>query len=52
MYRSRPQHLIMKGWKPMKQMLVANWCGHGGEFMRGPGPDGLWVLVPAVGEVA
>jgi hypothetical protein len=44
--RHRLQHLIMAGWKPMKPMLVVNWCGHGEEFIPWPEADGYWVLVP------
>jgi hypothetical protein len=49
-YRSRLQHLIMAGWRPMKPMLIVNWCGHGQEFIPWPEKDGLWVLVPILGE--
>jgi hypothetical protein len=41
----------MAGWKPMKPMLVVNYCGHGEEFIPWPEADGLWRLVPVVGEV-
>jgi hypothetical protein len=40
----------MAGWKPMKAMVVVNYCGHGQEFIPWPEPGGLWVLVPVVGE--
>jgi len=42
----------MAGWKPMKPMLVVNYCGHGQQFFPWPEPDGLWVLVPIIGEAA
>ena len=50
MRRYRLQHLIMAGWKPVKPMLVVNWCGHCREFI--PVPDeGDWVrLVPIIGR--
>ena len=51
MYRSRLQHLVMGGWKPMKPMLVVNWCGHGQEFIPWPEADGYWTLVPVVRDV-
>lgn len=46
MYRKRLQHLIMAGWKPMKPMLVVNWCGHGEQFIPWPEGEGYWTLVP------
>lgn len=46
MYRHRLQHLIMAGWKPMKPILVVNWCGHGQQFIPWPEADGHWTLVP------
>ena len=46
-YRHQLRHLIMGGWKPMKPMLVVNWCGHGEEFIPWPeAADGNWTLVP------
>jgi hypothetical protein len=45
-YRHRLRHLIMAGWKPMKPMLVVNWCGHGQEFVPWPEADDYWRLVP------
>jgi hypothetical protein len=36
----------MNGWKPMKPMLVVNWCGHGQQFIPWPEADGYWLLVP------
>lgn len=38
-YRHRLQHLIMAGWKPMKPMLIVNWCGHSQQFYRSWGRD-------------
>jgi hypothetical protein len=35
-YRHRLRHLILAGWKPMKPMLVVNWCGHGQQFIPWP----------------
>jgi len=40
------QHLIPAGWKPIKPMLVVNWCGHGQQFIPWPEADGYWTLVP------
>jgi hypothetical protein len=34
--RLRYEHLRMNGWKPMKTMVVVNWCGHGKEFLPVP----------------
>ena len=48
----RLPHLIMAGWKPMKPMLVVNWCGHGQRFIPWPEADGYWTLVPVLGEAA
>jgi hypothetical protein len=45
-YRYRLRHLLMAGWKPMKPMLVVNYCGHGQEFIPWPEADGYWTLVP------
>jgi hypothetical protein len=49
-YRHRLRLLIMAGWKPMKPMLVVNWCGHGQQFVPWLEKDGYWRLVPVVGE--
>jgi hypothetical protein len=38
--RLRYEGLRMNGWKPMKTMLVVNWCGHGQEFVPVPEGDG------------
>lgn len=42
----------MAGWKPMKPMLIVNWCSHGQEFIPWPGADGYWGLVAVLGEAA
>jgi hypothetical protein len=47
-YRHRLPHLIMAGWKPMKPMLVLNWCGHSQQFIPWPEADGYWRLVPVL----
>ena len=52
MYRRQLQSIIMAEWKPMKPMLVMNWCGHGQEFVPWPEKDGYWMLVPVVGVAA
>jgi len=52
MYRKRLQHLIMAGWKPMKPLLVVNWCGHSQQVIPWPEKDGYWTLVPIVGETS
>jgi hypothetical protein len=44
--RSRLQHLIMAGWKPM---LVVNWYGHGQEFIPWPETDGYGQAGAGVG---
>jgi hypothetical protein len=36
----------MNGWKPMKTMLVVNWCGHRQEHVPVPKADGYGRLVP------
>lgn len=51
-YRYRLPHLLMAGWKPMKTMLVVNYCGHGQEFIPWPEADDYWTLVPVLGEAA
>lgn len=51
-YRYRLRHLVMAGWKPMKPMLVVNYCGHGQEFIPWPEADGYWLVMPVVGEAA
>ena len=43
--RLRYEHLRMNGWKPMKTMLVVNWCGHGQDFVPVPKADGYRRLV-------
>ena len=40
----------MNGWKPMKTMLIVNWCAHGQEFVPVPEAHGYWQLVPVLGE--
>jgi hypothetical protein len=40
----------MAGWKPMKPMLVVNWCGHGQQCIPWPEADGYWRLMPILGE--
>ena len=42
--RYRFEHLDWTGW-PTKPMFVADWCGHGQEFVPWPDADGLWALV-------
>ena len=49
-FRLRYEHLHMNGWKPMKTMLIVNWCGHGQEFLPVPEADGYGQLVPVAGE--
>jgi len=51
-YRHQLQHLVMAGWKPMKPMLVVNWCGHGQQCIPWPEREGYWTLIPVFGEVA
>jgi hypothetical protein len=51
-YRSQLWDLIMAGWKPLKPMLVMNWCLHDQQFIPCLEADGLWVLVPIVEAVA
>jgi hypothetical protein len=29
----------------MKPMVVADWCGHGQQFIPWPEADGYWMLV-------
>jgi hypothetical protein len=38
----------MAGRKPMKPMLVVNWCGHCQQFIPWPEKDGYWTLVPVL----
>jgi hypothetical protein len=38
----------MNGWKPMKTMLIVNWCGHGQQFIPWRDADGYWTLVPII----
>jgi len=47
--RLRYEHLRMNGWKPMKTMHIARWCGHGQEFVQVPEAEGYWRLVPVWG---
>jgi hypothetical protein len=39
----------MNGRKPMKTMLVVNWCGHRQEFVPVPKADGYRRLLPVYG---
>jgi len=42
----------MAGWKPMKPMLIVNYCGHGQEFIPWPEADDYWTLVPVLDSSA
>jgi hypothetical protein len=34
------------GWKPVRPMLIINWCGHSQQFIPWREADDYWRLVP------
>ncbi len=50
--RLRYDDLLKNGWKPLKLFFVMNWCGHGTDYVPWLQADGLWLLVPMLGEAA
>ncbi len=37
-------------WRPLKLFFVMSWCGHGDDYVPWLQADGLWLLVPMLGE--
>ena len=38
------------GWRPWEVWGVVSWCGHAQEGIPVLAPDGLWKLIPVLGE--